>query len=50
LPLPAPVAFEIIELVESLQLDVEFNWLDPDLPPLHAAIATITAYMFFNQG
>ena len=31
LPLPAPVALEILELAESLQLSVEFHWSDPNL-------------------
>jgi hypothetical protein len=50
LPLPAPVALEILELAESLQLSVQFHWSDPDLDLLRAAVATITAYMFFNRG
>ena len=50
LPLPAAVALEILELAESLQLIVEFHWTDPDLDLLRAAVATITAYMFFNRG
>ena len=50
LPLPAPVAFEILEFAEGLQLSVGWILLDPDLPLLRAAVATITAYMFFNRG
>jgi hypothetical protein len=50
LPLPAPVALEILELAESLQLSVQFHWSDPDLDLLRAVVAAITAYMFFNRG
>jgi len=50
LPLPAPVALEILELAESMQLSVQFHWMDPDLDLLRAAVATITAYIFFNRG
>ena len=50
LPLPAPVALEILELAEGLQLLVGMALLDPDLPLHRAAVATITAYMFFNRG
>ena len=39
LPLPAPVALEILELAESLQLSVEFHWSDPDLYLLRASVA-----------
>jgi hypothetical protein len=44
------VAFEILKLAESLQLSVQLHWSDPDLDLLRAAVATITAYMFFNRG
>jgi hypothetical protein len=44
------VAFEILELAESLHLSVEFHMTDPDLLLLRPAIATITTYMFFNRG
>ena len=51
LPLPAPVALKILELAERLLLTVEFHWIDVDnLALLRAAVATITAYMFFNRG
>ncbi len=50
LPLPAPVALEILELAEGMQLSVEWTLLDPDLPLLRAAVATIIAFMFFNRG
>ena len=49
LPLPAPVALEVLELTKSLQLSVQFQCMDPDLDLLRAAAATITAYMFFNR-
>ncbi len=29
---------------------MQFDWPDPDMDLLRAAIATITAYMFFNRG
>ncbi len=29
---------------------MQFHWTDPDLDLLRAAVATITAYMFFNRG
>ncbi len=50
LPLPAPVAFEILELAESLKVTVEFHWSDPDIPLLWAAVVTITSYVFFSLG
>ena len=50
LPLPAPVAIEILKKAESFQLLVQFHWTDPDLNLLRDAVATITAYMFFNRG
>ena len=50
LPLPAPVALQILELAEGLQLAVEFHTRDPDLPLLRAAVAIITSYTFFNRG
>ncbi len=50
LPLPAPVALEILELAEGLQRSVEFHWSDPDLDLIGALVATITSYLFFNRG
>ena len=29
---------------------MQFHWTDPDLNLLRVAVATITAYMFFNRG
>jgi len=49
LPVPAPVALAILELAERLQLSVQFQWPDPELNLLRTAVATITAYMFFNR-
>ena len=43
LPLPAPLALEILELTESLQLSVQFHRKDPDLDLLRVAFTTITA-------
>ena len=37
-------------MAESLQPSVHLQWMDPDLDLLRAAVATITAYMFFNRG
>jgi hypothetical protein len=50
LPLPAPVALEILQLAERLQLTAVYHWTNPDLPLLRAAVATLTAYTFFNRG
>jgi len=50
LPLPAPVALEIRKLAEGLEPSMGRTLLDPVLSLLRAAIATITAYMFFNSG
>jgi hypothetical protein len=50
LPLPTPMALQILELAEGLLLSVEFHPRDPDLPLLRAAVATITSFMFLNRG
>jgi hypothetical protein len=49
LPLPASIALEILELAESLQLSVQFHWMDSDMDLLRDTVATITAYMSFNR-
>ncbi len=50
LPMLAPMALEILDLVEGLQQSVEFHKPYPDLNLRRAAIAIITAYMLFNRG
>ena len=50
LPLPAPVALAILELGERLLLTITWTPHDPDMPLLRVAVATVTAYVFFNRG
>jgi hypothetical protein len=50
LPLPAPVALAILELGERLLRSSTWTSQDPDMPLLRAAVATVTAYVFFNRG
>ena len=50
LPLPAPVALAILELGERLIRTITWTPQDPDMHLLQAAVATVTAYVFFNRG
>jgi len=50
LPLPAPVALATQELGERLLMRAKWTPHDPDMPLLRVAVATVTAYIFFNRG
>ena len=48
--LSAPVALVILELGEGLLHTITWTPQDPNMPLLRAAVATATAYVFFNRG
>ena len=50
LALPAPVALAILDLAERLLPTILWDCRDPKLLLMRAAVATITAYLFFSRG
>ena len=50
MPLPAPVALANLELGEGLLRTITRATQDPNMPLLRDAVATVTAYVFFNRG